>query len=79
MAALVGDLPVESLVHAHQAESYLALENSNQQGDSAPFITFMLRMIDDAVRAITPEVTPQVTPQAAALLADHAPKRRSRP
>ncbi len=57
---LFGDLPVESLVHEHQAEYDLALEDSSQRGDSAPFITFMLRMIDDAVRAVTSQVTPQV-------------------
>lgn len=64
-----GDLPVESLVHAHQAEYYLALEDSNQRGDSAPFITYMLRMIDEAVRAVTHHVTHQVAPQVAALFA----------
>ena len=66
---LFADLPVESLVHQHQPEYYLALEESNHQADSAPFLTFMLRMIVDALAAVAPQVTHQVTPQVGALLA----------
>jgi len=63
------DIPVESLVHAHQAEYYRALEESTHVADSAPFIEFMLRMILDAIVTTAPQVTPQVTPQVMRLLA----------
>ena len=57
-------MPIESLVHAHQAEYYQALQDSTDQTDSAPFIAFMLRKILEALNA--PQVTPQVTPQVGA-------------
>ena len=66
---LFADIPVESLVFEHQAEYYLALEESNRQADAAAFIAFMLRMIEGAVSTAAPQVTPQVTPQVGALLA----------
>lgn len=65
---LFADIPVESLVHEHQAEYYEALQSSTAQTDSAPFIEFMLRMILDAVSCATPQVSPQVTPQVKRLL-----------
>ncbi len=43
-------LPVESLVHQHQAEYYTALEQSTTATDSAHFIRFMLGCIEMAVR-----------------------------
>lgn len=70
-------LPVESLVHKHQAKYYQALNESTQKTDCAPFILFMLRTIREAMREadssqiapqVTPHVTPHVTPQIAALL-----------
>jgi len=62
-------LPVESLVHKHQAEYYQALNESTQQTDCAPFILFMLRTIREAIQeADTPHVTPHVSPQVAGLL-----------
>lgn len=62
-------LPVESLVHKHQAEYYQALNESTQKTDSAPFILFMLRTIREAIlEADSPQVAPHVTPQVAALL-----------
>jgi Fic family protein len=64
------DIPVESLVHEHQKEYYQALNISSQRGDSAPFIEFILSMVQEAVvSAQAPQVTPQVTPQVARLLA----------
>lgn len=63
---LFADIPVESLVFAHQAEYYQALQESTHQTDSAPFIAFMLKMILYAVT--TPQVAPQVTPQVGRLL-----------
>jgi Fic family protein len=65
---LFTDIPVESLVHEHQAEYYQALQSSTDQTDSAPFIEFMLRMILDAVSTAAPQVAPQVTPQVKRLL-----------
>ncbi len=66
---LFAHIPVESLVHEHQAEYYQALRSSTDQTDSAPFIEFMLRMILDAVSsAAAPQVAPQVTPQVGRLL-----------
>ena len=66
---LFAHLPVESLIHAHQAEYYQALGESTARSDSAPFIEFVLRMIHDALTVITPQVAPQVTPQVERLLA----------
>lgn len=37
-----------------------AIGESTRQTDSAPFIEFMLGMIQDALRASAPEVTPEV-------------------
>ena len=65
---LFADLPVESLIFAHQAEYYRALQESTRAADSAPFIAFMLEMILDAVTTSAPQVAPQVTPQVNELL-----------
>jgi len=65
---LFANIPVESLVHEHQADYYLALQKSTDQTDSAPFIEFMLRMILDAVSSTASQVAPQVTPQVERLL-----------
>jgi Fic family protein len=66
---LFADIPVESMVFAHQAEYYQALQESSSQMDSAPFIEYMLRMILDAVTTAAPQVAPQVSPQVSQLLA----------
>lgn len=65
---LFAEIPVEILVLGHQAEYYQALQESTNQADSASFITFMLRMILNAVSTATPQVAPQVTPQVGELL-----------
>lgn len=39
------DIPVESLIHQHQAEYYQALRDSTARSDCAPFIEFMLAII----------------------------------
>ena len=57
------DLPVESLIHAHQAEYYQAIQDATAGADSAPFIEFMLRMIHDALKAGAPQAAPQAAPQ----------------
>ena len=43
------NIPVESMVYQHQENYYLAIRQSTQQTDSAPFIEFMLQMIYDAI------------------------------
>lgn len=51
---LFADIPVESLIFEHQAEYYQAIQESTQRTDSAPFITFMLRMILDTTTTSAP-------------------------
>ncbi|GAB6042478.1 Fic family protein [Endothiovibrio diazotrophicus] len=65
---LFADIPVESLVFEHQAEYYQALRESTERTDCAPFIAFMLWMIQDAVISSAPQVGPQVSPQVGELL-----------
>ncbi|HDR46154.1 MAG TPA: Fic family protein, partial [Geoalkalibacter subterraneus] len=54
---LFADIPVESLIFEHQAEYYLAIQESTHKTDSAPFIAFMLRMILDTVTSSAPQVS----------------------
>ena len=61
-------LPVESMVHAHQAGYYQALQQSTERADSAPFIAFILQRILEVCHSHTPQVTPEVTPQVKRLL-----------
>ncbi len=66
-------IPVESMVYAHQQEYYQAIRESTRQGQSAPFIEFMLIIIRDTMRELstphdTPQDTPQVTKQVLTLL-----------
>jgi len=65
---LFADVPVESLVHEHQAAYYQAIRLSTRQADSAPFVEFMLDRILEAITRVAPQVAPQVTPQVARLL-----------
>jgi Fic family protein len=65
---LFAHIPVESLVHEHQSDYYQSINASTAQADSAPFITFMLTMMRDAVAAAAPQVSHQVSPQVMALL-----------
>jgi len=44
---LFAELPVESLIYAHQGEYYQALQDATEQSDSACFIEFMLGVILD--------------------------------
>lgn len=64
---LFANLPIETLVYAHQLEYYQAIAASTEQTDSAPFVEFMLKIINTTLAEqliSTPQVTPQVTPQA---------------
>jgi len=66
---LFAHLPVESLIHKHQAVYYQAINESTQQIDCAPFIRFMLKTILRAMQEQdSTHVDPQVTPQVKALL-----------
>jgi len=66
--SLLADIPVESLVFEHQMDYYQALQESTRQTNSAPFISFMLRMIQHALIAYAPQVAPHVSPQVSKLL-----------
>lgn len=62
---LFANLPVESLVHQHQAAYYQALQDSTDLTDCAPFIIFILTMIRNALTSIedkTPGKTRGKTP-----------------
>ena len=59
-------IPVESLIHARQSEYYAAIRESSAQGDSTPFITYMLEAIHEAI--LTPQEMPHVIPQVTRLL-----------
>jgi Fic family protein len=48
-------LPVESLVHVHQAEYYQAIQQSTDATDCAPFIHFMLKAIHAALLEAQPD------------------------
>jgi Fic family protein len=65
---VLAELPVESLVHAHQEGYYRAIAESTARSDSAPFIAFMLERILEACRIGTPQAAPEVTPQVKRLL-----------
>ncbi len=64
---VLADLPVESMVHAHQQAYYRAIEQSTAKTDCAPFVHFMLERILEACRANTPQVTREVTPPSKAV------------
>jgi len=51
-------VPVESLVHAHQADYYRVLTESTQRSDSAVFIEFMLQRLLDAIDVPSVAKTP---------------------
>ena len=63
---LFAHVPVESLVRARQGEYYDAIRQSSNEGESTPFVAFMLDTILAAVR--TPQETPHVTPQVRRLM-----------
>ncbi|BBO89301.1 hypothetical protein DSCOOX_24810 [Desulfosarcina ovata subsp. ovata] len=65
---LFAHIPVERLVHEHQANYYQALQDSTDGTDSALFVQFMLEMISDAMSSVPPQVAPQVTPQVQQVL-----------
>jgi Fic family protein len=67
---LFADLPVESIIHAHQQDYYRALADSNDGGASTLFVEFMLGVIREALMsASTEQGTEQATEQVRNLLA----------
>ena len=42
-------LPIESLVQKYQKEYYIAINNSNRDGESTEFILFMLKIIKETL------------------------------
>ena len=68
--ALFACIPVESLVHARQADYYEAIRQSSADGDCTSFIAFMLAIIVEALRIPTgsDQVADQVSDQVARLL-----------
>lgn len=46
-------MPVETLIYAKQEGYYKALNESNTAGESTIFVTFMLKIIRDALLAVT--------------------------
>lgn len=45
-------LPIESLIHDHQEDYYIAINESNAAGESTLFLSFMLNAIKDALEEI---------------------------
>jgi len=54
--SLFSSLPTESIVRDHQQEYYKALEDATAQGESTPFVEFMLGMILEAIIKVGNEV-----------------------
>ena len=65
---LFAHVPVESVLRDRQGQYYEAIELSSADGESTPFIAFMLDAILAALEQTAPQETPQVTPQVRRLL-----------
>jgi Fic family protein len=71
--AMLGNLPVESMIYKNQKQYYSAIHKSTQQTNSATFIEFMLNMILSTINSqlsiqISPQDTLHHTPQVKKLL-----------
>lgn len=64
---LFANLPIESLVYAHQADYYHAISTSTAQTDCAPFVEFMLGIIAETLQAQVSEISTPLDEQAADL------------
>lgn len=51
--SIFANIPVESSINQHQKAYYTAPQASTDQADAAPFITFILQMIMDAIQSST--------------------------
>jgi Fic family protein len=56
-------LPTESIVRDYQEEYYKAIEDSTNEGESTPFIEFMLEMILKSMQNIKDENVPKNVPK----------------
>jgi Fic family protein len=68
---LFAQIPIESMVYAHQQDYYSAIAQSTKEAESTPFVEFMLQVILEKAMECsreTPQVDPQVTPQVERLL-----------
>ena len=65
-------VPVESLIYARQSEYYEAIRASSAEGESTPFITYMLEAILEALRKYHPtdQENTHVTDQVMRLLSE---------
>lgn len=54
-------IPIESLIKKCQSEYYDAIAQSNKNGDSTVFITFMLKMIDLSIDNLVSESSLEIT------------------
>ncbi len=64
-------IPVESMIYRQKQDYYEAINQSTQQSDAEPFVSFMLKIIHQSVLDVaqaTPQDAPQVTPQVERLL-----------
>ena len=52
---LFAQVPVESLIHARQSDYYAAIRESSAQGESTPFVAYMLERILVAINEIFEE------------------------
>lgn len=82
---LFAHVPVESLIFERQGEYYEAIRESSAQGESTPFIHYMLEIILEAVRSAPLETdhvadheTDHVTPQVARLTEELRGGQKSR-
>ncbi len=62
----LADLPIETVVHAHQSEYYAALAASDKQADAAPFAEFILGALLESLQI--PVENDQATGQVKRLL-----------
>ena len=67
---LFAHVPVESLIFERQADYYSAIRESSAQGESTPFIRYMLEIILEALQS-SPQETDHVTDQETDHVADH--------
>lgn len=65
---LLAYLPVESLVYENQSQYYNAIQNSTNRGDTAPFVEFILSMLQKSILSFTPQEIPQVNHQVKRLI-----------
>ena len=54
-------LPFETLISKHQKKYYLALSNSDKQGESTIFISFMLKILSESLDELLTERTGPIT------------------